>query len=100
MHFVPCGLAFAERIQRKGDAAGTDNSSDLGRVSTRTLTLPHSWHVQSCSACTEANRLSTGAKQDLENGEFSTMGSLPPAMEWTGASQGPLQSQEWEKTQD
>lgn len=42
----------------------------------------------------------TGDERELGNGEFSTVGSLPPARGWTGASQGPLQSQEWEKTQD
>lgn len=61
MHFVPSSLASAGRTQTEGDAAGTDRSSDLGHVSTcgptrsHTLTLPHSWHVQSRSACTKAN---------------------------------------------
>lgn len=98
MHFVPPSLAFAGRTQREGAAEGTVGSSELGHVSTRgptrtrMLTLPHSWHVPSCSAGTDANCCGTGAKRELGPGEFSIVGALPPAGGRTAAVYLPLRS--------
>lgn len=44
--------------------------------------------------------MGAGAEQELENGEFVIGGSLPPVRGRTGASQGPLQSLGWKKTQE
>ena len=97
LHFVPCSHAFAETIQRKEDAAGTDSSPDLGRVSTRTLTLPHSRRVHSCQLAPRpaAGALELNGNWKVEN---SPLRALCPQQ--GDGSQGPLQSQEREKTQD
>lgn len=84
MCFVPSSLAFAGRTQREGGASGTNSSSHLGHVSThgptRTymLTLPHNWHVQSCSTGTEAKCCGCWNWTGTGNRRILRSCSLPP----------------------